>query len=185
MPRGLTPDQIAAMRSGSYSMATLVAVQLPGGAFFHTDAPYNLVEGSRTYQSNSSFSAVDQATERLSIDVAQINITFSGVPPSDYALVLVNNVINSVIEIREAILDGSGNIIDQSIHVFSGRIIEWQAEEGDETASIILTLSNPFADFEKLAGRRLNDGDQQRHFPGDRGMEFAAESTKDIKWGRV
>jgi len=44
--------------------------------------------------------------------------------------------------------------------------------------------SRMWSDFERTAGRRTNDNDQQVYYPGDRGFQFADDALKDIKWGR-
>ena len=46
-------------------------------------------------------------------------------------------------------------------------------------------MASHWADFEKKAGRFSNNNSQQYFFSGDVGFEYAANTVKDLKWGRA
>ena len=53
-----------------------------------------------------------------------------------------------------------------------------------KTSNVSLSVASHWSDFKKKSGRRTNHNGQQLHFAGDKGFEFAANTVKDIKWGR-
>ena len=54
-----------------------------------------------------------------------------------------------------------------------------------EAPQQLLNITSHWGNFEKVSGRTTSDNSQQRFFSGDKGMEFAALTVKDIKWGRI
>ena len=67
---------------------------------------------------------------------------------------------------------------DSSFNTGSNSILD------TDKATISLICTSHFSDFSRIAGRRTNEGSQQRLFPSDRGFEFAGQTIQDIKWGR-
>ena len=67
---------------------------------------------------------------------------------------------------------------------FDGRINDFSISESKETATMNLSVSSQFADYERVNGRRTNSTSQQRFFSADLGLEFAPQIQTDIKWGR-
>jgi hypothetical protein len=53
------------------------------------------------------------------------------------------------------------------------------------TSIIDLACASHWADFERKAGRLTNINSQQYFFPADTGFRYAANSIKDIKWGKA
>ena len=68
--------------------------------------------------------------------------------------------------------------------MFYGSIDEYKISDTTETANLILTVTSHWANFSKTSGRTTSDNSQQRFFNGDKGMEFAALTLQDIRWGR-
>ena len=56
--------------------------------------------------------------------------------------------------------------------------------DNTNTANLVLNLTSHWGNFQKTSGRTTTDNSQQRFFSGDKGMEFAALTVRDIKWGR-
>ena len=56
--------------------------------------------------------------------------------------------------------------------------------DGGKGASLGMTISSHFGNFEKINGRTTSDISQQRFFSGDKGFEFSALTIRDIKWGK-
>ena len=54
-----------------------------------------------------------------------------------------------------------------------------------DKGELSLICTSHLSDFSRIAGRRTNEGSQQRLFPNDRGFEFAGQTVQDIKWGRA
>jgi hypothetical protein len=66
---------------------------------------------------------------------------------------------------------------------YRGRMDTMEIEQG-EKLNITMSVENRFAAWDKPRVRRYNSADQQSRFPGDRGLEYAEQSTdKTIVWG--
>ena len=74
---------------------------------------------------------------------------------------------------------------DDVFTIFDGRIMNYSIRETNSTATVTMTISSLFADFERTNGRKTNPASQQIHFSGDLGMDFSAQIVKDIKWGKA
>ena len=79
------------------------------------------------------------------------------------------------------LLDSSDALID-TYNYDKGYIESFRMDTGKAVISLICT--SHFSDFSRIAGRRTNEGSQQRFFSSDRGFEFAGQTVQDIKWGR-
>jgi hypothetical protein len=75
-------------------------------------------------------------------------------------------------------------LIADPMLVFQGLIDQMSITMG-ETATISLTAENRLIRWERPNVRRWTNEDQQKAFPGDKGLEFVAQTAeKEILWGR-
>ena len=59
-----------------------------------------------------------------------------------------------------------------------------EISEDANSVDVDIQAASHWADFEKTAGRLTNDNRQKQFFSTDDGMNFAAQTVKDIKWGK-
>ena len=79
----------------------------------------------------------------------------------------------------------SGALVADPFLLFHGSLADFAISDGGTTATLGITATNHFGNFEKVNGRTTSDTSQQRHFSGDKGLEFSALTVRDIKWGRA
>ena len=53
-----------------------------------------------------------------------------------------------------------------------------------QTATLAVTATSHWADFEAQSGRHSNPTEQKLLYPGDTFFDKATENQKDIKWGK-
>ena len=83
-------------------------------------------------------------------------------------------------------MDSAQALVIDPVLIFEGRmdspVISENPDSGNSTISISAT--NSWVDFERKTGRHTNHEEQQIHFAGDKGFEFASEIITDIVWGK-
>ena len=96
-----------------------------------------------------------------------------------------NNYMNKRVVIYRAVLDSDYSFTSNDVFtVFDGTIMNYSIRESEGTATVTMTVSSQFADFERTNGRQTNPASQNVHFSTDKGMDFSTQIVKDIKWGR-
>jgi hypothetical protein len=94
-------------------------------------------------------------------------------------------MINAEVKIWRGFLDDSNALISDPFLLFYGTIDDFKINDTTDTSNVVLTISSHWGQFEKQSGRQTSNNSQQRFFSGDLGMEFAALTVRDLKWGRT
>ena len=94
------------------------------------------------------------------------------------------NIINADAYVYKGYLDNNNALINDPFLLFFGTIDEYSISDNTTSASLILTVTSHWGNFGKTTGRTTTDNSQKRFFSSDKGMEFAAQTVRDIKWGR-
>jgi len=83
-----------------------------------------------------------------------------------------------------AFVDAAGAIIADPVPVFGGLMDVMETADGDATGTITLDCESREAQLARASTSLLTDQEQQRLYPGDRGLEFVQElQSKEILWG--
>lgn len=183
MGRTVNASTITALESDNFRMAHLVKIEFTSPILF-TDYFHDIVDGSDTYQATGHPLAMASPKETRELRVNTISLTVSAVDQAYVSIFLSSDWINRRVLVQKAVIDTSGSIIGDAIVVFDGLLSQFQINEDDKTSSLTMNVASHWADFERKAGRLTNNNSQQYWFSGDLGMEYAANSVKDIKWGR-
>jgi hypothetical protein len=153
-----------------------------------TDNSFDIVDdiegSSQTYNADGTLLGVGHVPESNTPIKNSIDLIFSGVDQSLISTVLNNDVLGTDIKVYRAVISGTTAIADPFL-LFHGNLSNFQINDGGTTASLSITATNHFGNFEKINGRTTADTSQQRHFSGDKGFEFSALTIRDIKWGRA
>jgi len=154
-----------------------------------TDCSFSLtssISGSSvTYTPSSFLISVPSFSEETDLTKASLSLALSGADQTFISTVLNENVVNDTVDIFRGVLDSSNAIVADPILLYSGNIDTFQIDETETESSVILTVVSHWADFNKKSGRNTNNNSQQRFFNTDVGMDFASQTTLDIKWGRA
>ena len=151
-----------------------------------TDCFKDISYNSNTYSALGFFLNFDGIEESSQISATGITLTLSGVDQTYTNLLLTQKYVDRKVIIRKAFINTSNALVSDPVIIFDGRIDNAVINEDADTglASVAVTVSNQFADFEKVTGRFLNHQNQQLYYPGDKGLEYADQLIKDIVWGR-
>lgn len=152
-----------------------------------TDAYTDVLYDGNTYLSAGNLVAIDAVSESIELTNEQIKISVSGVNQANVAVALSEDYTDKKVHIYRGFFDENYLLIADPVAVFINGLVnkfDFSENPDDGTASLEWLVSSHWADFERVAGRRTTDNDQQLHFPGDKGLEFTQAMIKNIGWGR-
>ena len=142
--------------------------------------------GTNTYLAQGQFLSYGNIVETTDLRIAEIDMEFTAVDTTTIALLTNNDYINKRVVIYRAILGSDYTFTSDDVYlVFDGKVTGYTIRESDKTATVTISCASQFADFERTNGRKTNPASQTIYFPNDKGLDFAPELVKDIKWGRT
>ena len=183
MTRSLSAAAIAELSKDGVRTCHLLEIDLPTPQHL-TDNAFDIDFGGDTYDANGYLLSIESTKESTDLRVGSMEIELTAVDRLFIALFLTGNWINRDVRIRRAMLNESGQIIDTFV-IFDGQITEYEINEQDDSAKMALSVASHWADFERTNGRRTNNNSQQFYFSGDLGFQYAANSIRDLKWGKA
>ena len=187
MARGLTSSIKTELATGVIDPVLLIEIEF-GTPVYLTNAPFDITSSvsgsSRTYLRNGHLKNIAGINETNKPTKNSLQLTLSGVDQTYISIALSENIINKEVYIYRGFLDANNALISDPFLLFFGTIDEYRISDTTSTANLVLNLTSHWGNFEKTSGRVTTDNSQQRFFSGDKGMEFAALTVRDIKWGR-
>ena len=187
MARGLSSAVKTELATGVIDPVLLVEIEF-GTPVYLTNAPFDITSSvsgsSRTYITNGHLKNISGVNETNKPTKNSLQITLSGVDQTYVSIALSENIINAEVYIYRGFLDANNALIADPFLLFFGTIDEYRITDNTNTANLVLNITSHWGNFQKTSGRVTTDNSQQRFFSGDKGMEFAALTVRDIKWGR-
>ena len=183
MTRSINASTEAALQGDSFNFATLIYFGF-STAIRITDWDRDISALSSTWASSANFLSFGSSSESAELAVNGIDITLSSVEQSYVSIFLTQNYVDVPVKLYRAVLDSNDAVVGSPILVFDGFITGFSIEDDESSSEISVTTASHWADFEKLNGRKTNHNSQALHFPNDEGFEFAANTIKDLKWGK-
>jgi hypothetical protein len=189
MAKTLNASTSTELAKDSFNIINLLEFQGIGGAserLYITDAPVDISYSSNSYLSGRGMLGVSDIQEEEDLKIESVEITLSGVETANVKLFLDFDYIDRRVLIRRAIIGDDYNIIGDPILVFDGRLDQPKIIEDFKAGNATLGISatSHWADFEAIAGRHTNDSEHQVLHSGDTFFQKATETQKDVKWGR-
>lgn len=190
--------------SDNFIAVDLVEIHLSGNPLYLTNSHWTITwdsttaptSGSISYSPQGDFISFSSVSEDFDVRVGKFTISLSALGPAfidnfiDFTEQQKLNVEGSRVVIYKAFLNPAGGfqIIDQPIMMFDGVIYNVAVQESDVTASINLDCATLFADFERIAGRKTNNGSNWLYlgYTGDTSFEKTSYvGNQEIKWGKL
>jgi hypothetical protein len=186
---------IAALNESSIKHCLLIDITVNSTTYYVSNAYAPIVYLGNSYTQLGHFMAMSEIQDDLKVTNNQISITLSGIPPDDGSPNFLSIVLNSYIKggkikIYRAFFDiSTGYYNPTQVYLrFSGYISNynlsenWEQDSKTTSNAVGIQCSSIHAIMEKkYTGRRTNDGDQQRFFPGDTGM-YRVKSLADTQF---
>jgi hypothetical protein len=184
MPRTIDSTTLTALEGSTFRMCHLLEINL-SSIIRLTDNSYPVNYAGQTYSPSGHLLTIGATSESSELRVGGFNLGLSGVSQEYVSILLTDDYVAKDVSLFLALLDNSGIVIGDAIKTFEGQIESFAIQDNDNSSTINLSLSSHWADFERKTGRLTNTTSQQFYFPNDTGMRFAAESIRDIKWGKA
>jgi hypothetical protein len=184
MSRGVHADVIAELAKDSFNMAHLIMIDFETRLYL-TESPIAISYGGNIFLPSSALKGISNVSETSDIQLGSLTVSLSGVSQEYIAILLSQTYIDRQITINRVLLDDSHVIIGDPITVYDGRIQNFIIADKTNSSAVSLVAASHWADFDKKAGRRTNNNSQKMHFPTDRGFEFAPNTIRDLRWGRI
>jgi hypothetical protein len=189
MSRGLSSSAKTESQKSFNSLVTLVEIVVDSGnPTYLTDYARDLVDDSKTYLSAQGVLGITNILEDSSNSIQKVDLTLTAIPDGFVNLFLDHDYIDRPVKVRKLFVDTStGASIGSSILVFDGRIDKpiINHEFDSRTATIGISASSHWVDFQRKNGRHTNDAEQQSLFSGDECFQFAIDFDKEITWGQA
>ena len=143
-----------------------------------------LVWGGHTWLGLGDMINISELEENADISAKGVTISLKGVQSSDITKALTEMARNKPGKIRMALIDAAGAVISTPKVMFSGKLDTCVVDDGADTCTISIALESELIDLERPREVRLTDQEQQKRYPGDRGLEnIAALQDASIPWG--
>lgn len=181
MARGLSSSLKTELANQNIKPILLVELLFPTPQRL-TNHYKDITHNSNTYSASEHLLNITNKSESAEINVSNFTVTLSAVDSAFTSIVLNNVVSNDEVSIDIGLLNGSDALID-TYNYDKGFIESFRIDT--EKGLLTLICTSHFSDFSRIAGRRTNEGSQQKYFASDRGFEFSALTVQDIKWGRA
>lgn len=183
MPRGLNSTFKTELAKDSFRLCSLVFIDVGSGVRL-TDYAHDIVYDSNTYSSSDHLLKIGEPKESRDLRVNTMSISLSGVEQTYISLFLGNDYVNRQILVYRAGITAAGAVVGAPFLAFDGRLTRFEITESRNNSEVIVEAASHWADFDKKSGRLTNNNSQQQFFPGDVGFQYAANSVRDLKWGR-
>lgn len=184
MSRTLTAGVSSAVASGHVRPVVFVELDTESGMMRYSSADRSLTFSALTFTGLGDLGTISPLREPTDLSAEGITIAISGIPDT-----YINIALNTAIQGRRArvwlgFLDANYALIADPALLFTGRMDNQSIKLG-ETATVMTNIEGRMADWDRPRVRRYTDADQQARFPGDRGIEYASDTTEKIlDWGQ-
>lgn len=187
MARGIDSSTQTELDKKTFNIVNLMEFQGIGGTDTHiTDAPVDIVYNGDSYLSLGKFLGMTDIQEEEDLKIESIDITLSAVDIDLVKLFLDYDYIDRRVLVYRAVIGHDYGIIGTPILVFDGRLDQPRLAEDfvGRKATLAITASSHWSDFEAINGRHTNDTEHQILYPGDDFFAPSASTQKDVKWGK-
>lgn len=164
----------------------LVEINLETSDYLLTNAPYDVVYDSKTYQAWGALLGFNDVEETATMEIAKLGITVSGIAAyedgtSPIQDLLTEDYTHAPVYIHRVYYGVNGQI--GGFEVYRGYISSAAiAFNNDGESSVNIQTANHMSDFSKQSGRYTNSESQQFFYPGDEGFEYSPEVQKEVTW---
>ncbi len=183
MVREITAAAITASNEAPVRPVILAAMDFSSGWVRVNSGVSSVVYDSNTYLGIGAFGSVSPVEEVLEMQEGTMNLSLTGVDTAYISLALNEHYQGRAALIYVALLDADHVLIDDPVLLFQGRMDNMEITLGNQ-GTIQVTCTNPMVDWERPRTLRYNNETQQLLYPGDKGLEFVAQSSeKQVYWG--
>jgi hypothetical protein len=155
----------------------------------------DLIFSSDTYQAGGEFLGIEAVQETGNLEYTNINVSLNNVTTSVRDIFTAGNYVNKAATVYVAFLDTDETILD-AYEYFKGSITACNIDESKSSFAINIELASHFKNWDIKKGRRYTQASQEEFITKkiadgvlssgttDKGLEFAHQANKDVRWNR-
>lgn len=183
MTRGLDAGQQTAVAQSTVGIIMFVEMLLASGTLRLCSAGYDFLWNGFTWSGVGQLGGIEPVTEAESGEVKGIAFVLSGIPSSTLSIALNENYQGRTVRVYAGLINSSMALIGNPILEWEGALDVMSIEDASDTATIRVTAENELYDFERPNLLMLSDEDQQKLYPGDLGLQYAAQMVdRPLVW---
>ena len=187
MSRGLDYQSQTELDTHTFAIINLIQfLDIGPSPVYLTDGPGDVVWDGKTFQALGNFLSMSEIVEEQDLKIESIDISLSAIDTDIVKLFLDYDYIDRRVLVHRAVVGSNYQPIGVPVLVFDGRLDQprisddWQSK----TATLAITATSHWSDFESMGGRHTNDTENQVLFPGDTFFVSSTETQKDVKWAK-
>jgi hypothetical protein len=163
----------------------LVHLDYESGAVRVASTPFDIPFAGQTYLGVGRLGSISPIQEGPEMKSYGISLQLSGIPITYMQEMRAERYQDRACRIWLGLLDMGHKAVGAPVQLFGGRMDVITFDVG-QTITATLTAESRLIDWERPRIRRYTDQDQQRAYPGDKGMEYTQATTEmELVWGRV
>lgn len=170
---GLTSGMQTALVAGVVVPILISEIQIEGGYVRAWNGIGDLPWNGNTFKGLGDFGGVSPVQETSELQANGVRFTLSGVPTDMVATALSKMRQGLSAKLWLGAFDvSSGALIADPYQLFSGLTDVPDLEDGDETATLGISVENELIDLDRTRTRRLTSEDQALDDPTDLGFDY-------------
>lgn len=183
MPRGLSNAQLTAVVGTHRIVVPLFELFFDSGTLRLAICPWDVVVSGNTYNTTGQILSVKPLSES-STSKEGAEITMSGLDAAIINIAAYESYRGRFVRLSKLYLDKDTNAqIGNPVTQFIGRMQSIAIAESNNDCAVTLTAEHYEIELTRPAPLRLNNADQQRLYPGDKGCDQVESMTeKNIVW---
>ena len=190
MSRGLDSAVIDILASRAFLTVDIVEMEFDTPLYL-TNSCYDMVtstatsDGVQTYVAQGDFISMSPINEGHELRVNQVGVVVQAATTTYTDIVNNDNYLHRRFRLYRCFLSNTDlALLASPVLVYDGSFTGATIDYNETDATVRFTTANEFYDFEKVAGRKTNDGSQQKYYPGDKGMRYSTSAIGELKWGK-
>lgn len=160
-----------------------VRLDFDAGSICYNSSLNTLVLGGKTYIGAGNLGSISGVSEAVGVKSSEVTVSLAGV--NNALIVALQNepFLNRPAFIHIAVLGADDSYsATNTLLMFSGKMDSISGKQG-EVGSFSVSIRSRLSDWERTRSIKYTDADQQKLYPGDKGMEYIPQiSQKKIIW---
>jgi hypothetical protein len=185
MSRGLEAAAETAIEQSVVAPVLFADLDFPSGHVRVHSGVGTITWGGYDWLGVGTFGDISGLTESAELERKTVTYTLRGVPNDLISVVLGENYQGRTDRVYIAFFNTTTYQMVADPHLLHSGLMDVTAIKESSTCTITVTSESRIASWSRPVVRRYTDAEQQRRFPGDKGLEFISQAAqKEIVWGR-
>jgi hypothetical protein len=186
MPRAISADYLAALKSAALRLALFVEAHFTSGPIYVWSGVGQIAWGGHTWTGLGTLGSVSTIEEGATVAAKGITISLSGIDPTLLTGILDEFQVGLPVIVSLGLFNAAGVLIADPAGCFVGQMDQPTLDVTGTSSTIAINCESRLIEMNVAVDRRYTNEDQQRDHPGDSGFQFVNSIQEaHIYWGRM